>query len=365
MKYVLKNFKLTKQIIEQLNQQETNELYEYIQQQGSFIKYYSQQYNNFNNMKTIKFYTCFINTYQIMNQEQQIQIVDFCKDEHISILIKQSIILQNHLRSGQNIKLLCSFYPKIFIKESQNLRNGYQRLESIIDDNIMANQEKFYKAFIVMLKIRNPCFKQNPNFSKNFIYQTVNIDMKDWKEEIYRIADFLPKFFTKNNCLKYLSYKNKRSQQENNKIFKVQVKFISTMDLGIVYGLLLMQIILINYFNQCKIIEKEGKWYVNFLISFKIKFILKSNLKRRQYTYKWFFKLKILRNRLITLFNFLMMDDFSLQQFIKDKSEMTFFNYCNQKFVSRYLSLYIKTIYYKIIKDFFKCFVDEKFDVNY
>ncbi|CAD8118527.1 unnamed protein product [Paramecium sonneborni] len=397
IEYVRKNFKPTSQEFELLNSQEIIELYEYIQQQGGFIKYYSQQYNKFQsyeNNQILHLFHKYLLNYELRTTNvdgqylQRCAYIEFdkainCFTESPENWIKDQVTLWS-LPKDVVAKLNKNLFT--FQDLSKNHRNFEMdiRGQNPFTDTIMAKEENFYQAFTMTIKqykeyAEDPksFFKNYPHFCKNKVYQAVNVDMEDWKEEIYRIVDFLPKFFTKKNGLNYLRQNCKGANipeiymRVQNCWIGGQQDFQGLSQININHGPgdCLWTIIDANYIDKLfhimpDLYKKEGRWYVN------IAYFLQNQIPVKQVIQKegdiliigagCFFQAKNIGNSIHTSFNFLMMDAFSLQQIYKRQIRNDFFQLWSVIAIRNlFLDIYIHEKP-SILKDYLKGFIDEE-----
>ncbi|CAD8191842.1 unnamed protein product [Paramecium octaurelia] len=349
--YVKRNFKPTSKELELLQSQELIELYENIQQKGGFIKYYSQQYNVFQCQDKQEFLDLFckyllnfeLNTTNVDGQYlQRCAYVEFdraldCFTESPEKWLKEQATLWSMPQDVVDKLNKGLFTFSDMAKHHKNHKIDI-RAQNPFTDTIEAKESDFYQAFTMSIKqykdyVEDPTsfFLNNTNYRKDRVYQAVNVDMENWKDEIQRLFDFFPKFFLINNGLKYLRQNCKGANvpeiymRSANCWIGGQQDFQGLSQININHGPgdCLWTIIDAYYVDQLlnimpDLYKKEGRWYVN------ITFFLENKIPVKQVIQKQgdimiigagcFFQAKNIGNSIHTSFNFLMLDDFSMQQ---------------------------------------------------
>ncbi|CAK62732.1 unnamed protein product (macronuclear) [Paramecium tetraurelia] len=398
IEYVQNNFNPSASELELLKSQEIKELYEYIQQQGGFIKYYSQQYNEFqsyDNNEILQLFQKYLLNYELRTTDVDGQYLHRCAyielnkaincfTEPPQMWLQDQVTLwslPNYVSAELN-KNLFTF---------QDLSKNHKNFEIDIiaqnpfTDTTLAEEENYYQTFRMTLSqykeyAEDPklFFQNNPQYKSDKVYQAVNVDMEDWKEEIHRLFDFLPTCFTRNNGLNYLR-QNCKGANVPEIYMRVQNCWIggqqdfqglSQVNINHGPGDCVWTIIDANYIDKLfsitpDLFRKEGRWYVN------IEFFLKNQIPVRQVIQKkgdiliigagCFFQAKNIGNSIHTSFNFLMVDEFSIQQIYKRQNRNDFFRFQDVIAIRNlFLDIYIHEKL-SILQNYLKYFIDQEF----
>ncbi|CAD8099803.1 unnamed protein product [Paramecium primaurelia] len=397
IEYVKKNFQPTASELELLNSQEIIELYEYIQQQGGFIKYYSQQYNKFqsyDNNEILQLFQKYLLNYELRTTDIDGQYLHRCA--YIEFYKAINCFTESPQKWLKDQVTLWSLPKDVFTKLNKNLftfqdlsknHRNFEidiRAQNPFIDTILAKEENYYQAYTMTIKqykdyAEDPksFFYNNPQYKKDQVYQAVNVDMEEWKEEIHRLFDFLPKYFSRNNGLNYLRQNCKGANvpeiymRVQNCWIGGQQDFQGLSQININHGPgdCVWTIIDANHIDKLfhlmpDLFKKEGRWYVN------IAYFLQNQIPVKQIIQKQgdiliigagcFFQAKNIGNSIHTSFNFLMMDDFSLQQIYKRQIRNDFFHLWSVIAIRNlFLDIYIHEKL-TILKDYLKQFIDEE-----
>ncbi|CAD8098039.1 unnamed protein product [Paramecium primaurelia] len=397
IEYIEKNFKPTIKELELLNSKEIIELYQYIQQQGGFIKYYSQQYNKFesqDNNEILNLFHKYLLNYELnlLNIDgkylQRCAYVEFdkainCFTQSPEKWIKDQIILWSLPNDVIN-KLNKNLFT--FQDMSKNHKNyGMDiRAQNPLTDTTEAKDENFYQAFAMTVKQYkdyaedpNTFFKNNPYYKKDKVYQAVNVDMEKWKDEIHRLFDFFPNFFSINNGLNYLRQNCKGANvpeiymRVQNCWIGGQQDFQGLSQININHGPgdCVWTIIDANHVDKLfnimpDLYLKEGRWYVNIVYFLQNKIPVKQIIQKQGDILiigpGCFFQAKNIGNSIHTSFNFLMMDDFSLQQIYIRQIKNDHYKFQSVIAIRNlFLDIYIHEKLC-ILKEFLNYFIDEE-----